>query len=367
MPSHNPENERIKRAYLVYLKEARRLSEHSVDAAAAALARFEAYTRFRDFRRFHFEQAIGFKRRLAEEKNMRTGEQLSKATVLATLNTLRVFLQWLSQQPGYRSRIQYADADYFTLSDKDARIASVGHERPVPTLEQLQHVIAQMPSGTEIELRDRAVVAFTLLTGARDGATASFKLKHIDLEVGKVAQDAREVRTKFSKTFTTWFFPVGEEIFTIVQEWVHVLKMEKLFGPQDPLFPATAVGQDPEMRFAASGLSRAHWSNATPIRKIFRQAFARVGLPYANPHSARKTLAQLGERLCRTPEEFKAWSQNLGHDGVMTTFNSYGQVAANRQAELIKDLGRRSTTDTSETELGVRIAEIVREMDRRRG
>ena len=35
---HNPENERIKRSYFLYLKEARRLSEHSVDAAAAALA-----------------------------------------------------------------------------------------------------------------------------------------------------------------------------------------------------------------------------------------------------------------------------------------------------------------------------------------
>ena len=46
---HNPENERIKRAYFVYLKEARRLGEHSVDCAAAALAKFEDYTKFRDF------------------------------------------------------------------------------------------------------------------------------------------------------------------------------------------------------------------------------------------------------------------------------------------------------------------------------
>ena len=58
-------------------------------------------------------------------------------------------------------------------------------------------------------LRNRAVVAFTLLTGARDGAIASLKRKHVDVVDGKVVQDAREVRTKFSKTFTTWFFPVG--------------------------------------------------------------------------------------------------------------------------------------------------------------
>jgi hypothetical protein len=26
--------------------------------------------------------------------------------------------------------------------------------------------------------------------------------------------------------------------------------------------------------------------------------------------------------MCRTPEELKAWSQNLGHEDVMTTFRS---------------------------------------------
>jgi hypothetical protein len=52
-----------------------------------------------------------------------------------------------------------------------------------------------MPARTDIEKRDRAVIAFTISTGARDGATASFKLKHIDIVAGKVDQDAREVAT----------------------------------------------------------------------------------------------------------------------------------------------------------------------------
>ena len=39
-----------------------------------------------------------------------------------------------------------------------------------------------MPMKTEIERRDRALVAFTILTGARDSAIVSFRLKHIDVE-----------------------------------------------------------------------------------------------------------------------------------------------------------------------------------------
>ena len=195
-----------------------------------------------------------------------------------------------------------------------------------------------MPTGTEIKHRNRALIAFTLLTGARDGAIASMKLKHIDLVVGYVDQDAREVKTKFSKTLRTYFFPVGDDLREIVVDWVRYLSEEKLWGCDDPLFPATHIERGDSLQFEVSGLERKHWSNATPIRKIFRDAFSGAGLPYFNPHSFRKTLAKLGEQRCQTPEQFKAWSQNLGHEGVMTTFMSYGQVPCERQGEIIRGL-----------------------------
>jgi site-specific recombinase XerD len=43
MSKNNPNNERIKREYFDYLKEARRHSESTVDATAKALNRFEVY------------------------------------------------------------------------------------------------------------------------------------------------------------------------------------------------------------------------------------------------------------------------------------------------------------------------------------
>ena len=95
------------------------------------------------------------------------------------------------------------------MSEKDTRIAGAKRKKPVATLEQITHVLKGMPNVTDLEKRNRALMAFTLLTGARDSATASFKIKHVDLSAGSVFQDAREVKTKFSKTFTTYFFPVG--------------------------------------------------------------------------------------------------------------------------------------------------------------
>src|SRR6516164_5520579 len=119
MAMHNPNNERIKRQYFVFLKEAKRHSEATVDGVAKALARFEEDTKFRDFKAFHHEQAVAFKRHLAEQDSKVTGEKLSKATLHATLADLKRFFQWLAGQPGYKSKFSYSDADYFNLSDKD--------------------------------------------------------------------------------------------------------------------------------------------------------------------------------------------------------------------------------------------------------
>jgi integrase len=164
----------------------------------------------------------------------------------------------------------------------------------VPTLEQIRYVISTMPSGTDIERRNRTLIAFELLTGARDGAIASMRLRHVNLIEGKVEQDAREVKTKFRKTFATYFFGVGDDIRQIVTDWVHYLRIEKLWGLGDPLFPRTRVAMGASRHFEAVGLDRNGWSNATPIRAIFKDAFTGAGLPYFNPHSFRKTLAQFG-------------------------------------------------------------------------
>ena len=363
MKEYNAANERIKRKYFSFLKEAKRHSEPSVDAAAKALSRFETYTRYRDFKAFHYNQAIAFKNYLAGQKGQRSGEKLSKATLHATLTQLKGFFQWLAREPGYKSRVQYSDAEYFNLSEKDARIATAKRQQGFPTVEQIKHVIGIMPVNTEIERRNRALVAFTLLTGARDSAIASLKLKHVDLIARCVNQDAREVKTKFSKTFNTFFFPVGQEVCAIVSEWVLYLKDEKLWGNDDPLFPATMVLPGPDRQFAAAGLTRKHWSSASPIRSIFREAFISAGLPYFNPHSFRNTLAQLGEEMCKTPEDFKAWSQNLGHEKVLTTFISYGEVACQRQGQIIRNLSKSQGAISPDAEMITEALALFRKLN----
>lgn len=99
MRTHCPANERIKREYLTYLKEAQRYSEPSLDGIAKAIARFEAYTRYADFKKYHVQQAVGFKHKLASASNSVTGKPLSLATQRSALSALKAFFKWLAASP----------------------------------------------------------------------------------------------------------------------------------------------------------------------------------------------------------------------------------------------------------------------------
>jgi integrase/recombinase XerD len=350
MKKNSTKNARTLYEYAKYLKEAKQLDQSTIDGAMKSISRFEESTNYLDFKKFRAKHAIAFKKHLFAQKSVLTGEKLSKATVLSAIRHLKMLFQFLVTQKGFRAKINYSDIEYFNLSEKDTRIGNTKRKRNVATIEQIMQTLEVMPCSTAMEMRDRALVAFIILTGARDSAVASAKIKHIDIAEQSFYQDAREVNTKFSKTFTTYFFPVDELPSTIITEWIEYLIKELGFKQGDPLFPKTKLAHNKNQQFEAVGLLKEHWSNANPIRKVFKQAFEAVGLSYFNPHSFRNTLVRLGENLCRTPEEFKAWSQNLGHESVLTSFYSYGDVPDYKQAELLRKLSEPAESTSPDME-----------------
>lgn len=271
MRSHHPKNERIKRRYLAFLEGPKRLSVSSADQVAAAIAQFEVSTGYKDFAKFHIEQARKFKRQLDEQLNSETGKPLAKATIHSRLMAVKAFFQWLAGQSGYK-RISYSDAEYFNPSANDSRIATARRERPAPTIDQIRQVIFSIRPETYVDRRDQALLAAALLFGARDDAMASLALRHVDLDARTVFQDARTVRTKNRKTFTSWFFPIGDDIKAIVVEWIGFLKSELMFRPDDPLFPSTLVAPDADGLFAPTGLDSRFWKNADAIRRNLPRA-----------------------------------------------------------------------------------------------
>ena len=327
----NEENERIKRKYL---RTAKRKDKSTVIKAAEAIQRFEASTNYASFKKFRIEQVVRFRDNLDDEISKTTGKQLSKSTIASVLAANKAFF-WLADKSGYKSRVGHSDSDYFNMDAKGQRVARTARETPYPSLEMVRHTFDQMPSNTIFQRRDKAILAFIMITGATDESVSSLRLKHINLIDEYVYQDARDVRTKGAKTITTYFLPVDPAYTEFFVDWVHYLQKEMLFGPDDPLFPPLDMGQVGG-EFTVQGFKREIYRNAKAIRKVIKGAFQNAGLPTSTPHAFRKTLVKWAVWYYPTVEEFKAFSLNIGHSRVVTTASAYCHVSLERQAELIK-------------------------------
>ena len=340
MSQYNAKNERIKRDYFRYQTEAKQKSKATLKGTIKAIDRFEIYNQFKDFSTFNKEQAIAFKKHLINQKAEKSQLPLSKATVLSTMNTLKDFFQWIAFQPGYKSKIHVPDIEYFNLSEKEVRVAKAAKLKDFPSLEQIRKTIKNMPVETLINRRDRTLLAFAILTGMRDAAIASVKIKHINLSSSPimVKQEPDQVKTKFSKQIFTHFLPVGDDFVEIFKSWITELKETLYYKPNDSVFPKTKLRLNDQQFFESDGLDVVCWANASPIRKIFKTAFQAAGLPYFSPHRFRDTLVHYGQEICKSPEEFKAWSQSLGHDSPLMTFVSYGTLDPYRQGKVLAQI-----------------------------
>ncbi|SFN73719.1 Site-specific recombinase XerD [Roseovarius lutimaris] len=338
MAKYIEENERIKHDYATYLHHAKGQDEKSIDKTMAAIRQFEDSTKTKPFKKFHRQQAADFKTYLAKQKNVKTGRPLAFSTVDATLRLVKGFFHWLVSRAGFKRVLTYADVEYFNNTLKAGRVAHTHREIPYPSMQQAAHAFQAMPFETEFQKRDKALFAFFMLTGARDGAVASLKIKHVNVELGHVFQDAREVNAKNAKTIMCQFFPVDLAYRECFVAWVRFLQNDKLFGPEDALFPKAKTGYVPGQGLCNLGLALEGYANASPLNAIIRGAFANVQMREYTPHAFRKTLTKHGDQVCTSMEQLKAWSMNLGHESLTTTINSYLPVTQERQLELIQGM-----------------------------
>lgn len=359
MPEFNPVNELIKKQYEEALIHGRSRDPKTVKAVWDAITLFERFTAKADFKTFNSEQAKGFKKWLEKQTNKK-GELLSLSTVRGTLNNIREFFLWLAIHPKYIRKIDGRAVEYLRLSNNDNRAARASRDKEPPAIEELQKALNAMPFETDIEKRDKAIFAFMILTCVRDDALVSLRMKDVDISRKTVWQDPKHVRTKFRKGILTRFVsaPIPEAEIIFMDWYVFAQDFLKL-PPDAPLFPQTlVVANSQKLTFEVKGLSRDPWASAAPVRGIFKKAFEKVSLPYFNPHLFRNTIVQWAEKNC-TPYEFKAVSQNLGHEHAMTTYNSYGKLSERAQIEAIANLGK-ADTDMRDMPTDKILAEVVR-------
>ncbi len=366
------ENEQIKRDFYLQLSGGRGFAKASIQVHADAIAQWQTFTENDDFSNFNKIKAGGFVVWLSTRSAKTKTGKLALVTQSNYLRHIRKFFEWLSDQPGYRSKILKSEVSFLRLSKKDASIARQGTTKQMPTFEQGQKLIQSIVIRNELDQRDRALISLIFITGIRISAATTLRMKNFDKLEEIIDQNAADgVKTKASKRIPCTFFPIGwDDPKRYFLKWYLYLE-SKGFLPDDPIFPATLGGFAAEKNNHNNDLiSRNCWSSSGPAREIFQKRFLDAGLPYFHPHSFRHLIVGiLSKNRHLTEEQRKAISLNLGHEDVVTTFGSYGygNMTFPEAAKIVKNLGnpndRRENTPLSDEERDVLEKLLKRNME----
>jgi len=355
----NDRNERIKRTYFRRLRGPSGHCEATIRNIERSIGLYEEFTHFEDFGRFNQKKALEFKKWL--ENRRHRDSKVAVATQYQILRKVKVFFYWLREQPGFRTRILLDDIGYLNLDRKKVREATTYVGRQYPPLEHVINLCNSIAIKSEIDMRDRALIAFTLLSGMRDQAIVTLRLGCFSLDALTINQYPKlGVETKFGKSNLSHLFRFDESLLQYILDWVDFLKRTKSFSNKNPMFPRTKLVQsDGNLSFSAGGVEPIFWKGTGAIREIFKMRSAVAGLPYFPPHSFRHLAVFLAFKQCNTAEQIKAVSQNFGHEHVTTTLTVYGALDGYRVAEIIRELEFRGAKSGMSDEEIRRVANEV--------
>ena len=338
---HKAKNEKIKRSYFQYLTGAQGFSPATVQIIEEALWKYEEFSNEADYATFNKERAVGFKKWLSSRINPKTKTPVVLSTQYHILRHIKEFFIWLSGQTGYKSRIGIYDIKYLRLDKKQSRIATSSKKQEYPSLDYVITLCKSIHIKTEIDRRDRALIAFTLLSGMRDTAIITLPMECFDPQKLIVYQlPAKGVLTKFSKSIVTTLFNFDNSLLEYILDWNKYLKEKKLFSNINPLFPKTKLEQKGtnDLCFIGLKIEAVFWKSAQAMRNIFKQRAKDAGLDYFSPHKLRHTAVFEAVKHCNTAEELRAISQNFGHENIGTTLTSYGKLDDYRIQSVISDI-----------------------------
>lgn len=336
----NLQNVKMIRKYLVYLKEAPGLHKDTIIDRMTEIAHYEKFINWRDFKVFNEKIAIEYKRYWIDYKKS-NGQSYIKKTVQNKLKAIRELYLWLYLMPGYRSHINPLHIKYLKLDKKTLNALATSNKfKKTPTFEEAQILIRSISNNSEIDRRDRALIAFTLLTGIRAKTLITLKIGDVDLKKYTVKIDFLEgTDTKFGKSNIVCILPYDQEYTTVIEDWINELINVKGFKYTDPLFPMTAMNNSPGTYcLSASKVKPMPWKSIGAVEKIFKDRAIHAKLPYYTPQGFRRLHYQHGRKYATNMEQQSALSQNISHSTIEVSETNYGYIDPPKRFEILSKM-----------------------------
>ncbi len=332
------DNHKMIYSYCTYIREGLRKKDASVKKFEHAINLWNKFTKNKDFKKCTNQKYyLEFKEEI--RNNTRSiFNQFSPGTVWQILNNLQNFFKWLSQRPGYRKSTKMSDLAYLNPSKDEANYRNYHEVKNYPTLQQVIMLCDSIEIKNDIDLRDRALIAFLFISAIRVDAVASLIICSYKQKPGFIDQNPKQgVRVKFSKQIKTFLFPFNTRLMGYFNDYYTKL-IKKGFGNDKPLFPKSEIKMD-GLSFCKPDTLSQNFMSSSRIREIIKSRCDEAQIEHFNPHSFRHGCIALAFENAKDAQEVKAISQNVGHASIKHVMTTYGQLPDKTLEQCIKNLG----------------------------
>lgn len=360
-------NAKIRMRYNTFLKGAKGRKEKTIEIKERYIAEFERFNKGRDFATYKIETAERYKIYLNEYQW--NGKNLHKKTVVEKLSAVRKFFIWLSDQKGYKSRINKSDAEYLQLDMGTMNaIRTEVNIQKIPDIKYVINLVESIEICNEVDMRDAALISFMFFSGLREGSITTIKIKDFDINKLVVVLDALGgAKTKYSKSNTVKLLEFDKSLTKTIINWYNYLLTDKKYEEEMPLFPMTDTKNRPgTYNFGAFEVKPEFWASPSAINKIIEDRSNNAALPYYRPHLIRGLHISLALSYARSGAEMLALSRNIGHDSIKTTFEYYGYMDVRNQIDVLSkiDYEKRMNESTEDqiSELKEMMINVVKEL-----
>lgn len=262
-------------------------------------------------------------------------DPLSPAHMAKILTWARSLFEWLRlDHPSTFRQLSPSWIQSLRLR-RSASVRSRVAVRQYWSLDDVNRIVSYVPD-TLRKRRDLAALAFIFLSGMRGGAFVTLPIRSVDLVNNCVYQYPEwGVMTKNSKAGVTYLLPIPQ-LLDVVREWDTYVRAHAnnhnvaWYASMDNL--GLAIKPDD----VVSGIAVAGRRGA--LYQGFRELCDLAGVAWKSPHKLRHGHGVYGLRHANNMEEYKAVSQNMMHDSVVTTDRTYSGLLNNDVGKIISGM-----------------------------
>ena len=362
--NHQNLNRRIYNRY-IKKRERRRFSNKTVKKTRQALDHMEKSLTGKALKTIGIGDFENFMEYLNNLKYR--GKPISESSKINIISQLRLFFEDLREQPGFKRSITKDFMDCWELSPREKQTLRNSKTRKIkkyPKMDEIWAIINKIPEDKITNRRDRALIAFLFLTGARISAAASIPLDLFDPENRTVTQDPnRGVETKFSKKIITTIPNFDKDLYEILVAWERELQSAG-FESDSPLFPkAMPYKENNAIEYSLSIEMAKERISAKTAERIVKKACENAGFPQYHAHSFRDSHIYYGIIMARTVRELIAISINVGHETLDTTLREYANLAPEEVHEIILNLSKEEIGNAIPRDLYEKFKDFLRLFD----